>query len=75
MKGEFREYNWNDIMRLILEDAGVENKDQQEQLCDMRFRCVAGFNVPSEYRETIVELRVYDKPKMARLEEHLGDVQ
>ena len=71
MKGNFREYNWRDILRLIHADAGLSTEEQQRTLGEVWY--VGKFAPPEHERDTCVRVNVYDKPFGERLQEHAGE--
>ena len=70
MTGKFREYNWRDIKRLILQDAGLPTDEQQRAQGEMWF-CGA-FQEPEHISDTVIRVQTYDKPFNERIKEHAG---
>ena len=71
MGGQFREYNWRDITRLIHKDMGLDTDALQRTHGEMW--CVGGFTPPVHEKDTCIRLMKYDKEFDKRLEEHVGD--
>ncbi len=72
MSGKFREYNWNDIKRLILADAGLLTEEDQRTKGEIWY--TGNFNEPGHLTDTCIGVQVYDKPFGERIKEHAGDV-
>ena len=69
MAGKFKEYNWEDIKRLIYNDVGLKTEPEQRMRGEMWY--IGGFSEPEHARNTCVRLQVYDKPYGERLKEHV----
>ena len=70
MAGKFREYNWNDIVKLIFEDVGLLDEPSQRTRGELWH--VGGFNPPEQNKDTCVRVQVYDKPFDERFKDHAG---
>lgn len=71
MQGEFKEYNWRDIERLIYADAGLTEEADCRTKGELWF--VGGFNPPVHERDTCVRVNVYNKTFSERIEDHAAD--
>jgi hypothetical protein len=71
MSGKFREYNWLDIMRLLMEDAGLKTDAEQRTRGDVRI--MGNIQPPSHEKDTCIRVHVYDKPFGERITEHAGE--
>jgi hypothetical protein len=72
MAGSFREYNWDDILRLVMADSGL--KTEQEQRTRGETWIVGGSLRPPEHpKDTCIRVQVYDKPFGERITEHAGE--
>jgi 7-keto-8-aminopelargonate synthetase-like enzyme len=70
MSGNFREYNWSDILKLILKDAGLEDEASQRTRGQVWY--VGSFAPPTHEKDTCIRVQVYDKPYSERIQEHAG---
>jgi hypothetical protein len=70
MSGNFREYNWSDILKLIMKDAGLE--DEVDQRTRGQVWHVGSFSPPTHEKDTCIRVQVYDKPYSERIQEHAG---
>jgi hypothetical protein len=71
MAGQFREYNWEDICRLIKKDMGL--KTDEEQRDRIQIWVVGGFKPPNHEKDTCIRVQAYDKPYSVRIQEHAGN--
>jgi hypothetical protein len=69
MQGKFIEYNWDDIQRLILKDAGLETEEEQRTRGSLWV--LGGLKTPEHSKDTCVRVQVYNKPYSERLREHV----
>ena len=72
MEGKFREYNWNDILTLILNDAGLKGEEDQRQRGETWY--VGSFDPPEHAADTCIRIKIYDKPYGVRIQEHTRSV-
>ena len=70
MSGRFLEYNWRDIERLIFADAGLTTEEDRRGLGDIWIS--SGLDIPEDQCDTCIRVKVYDKPSIERLEDHVG---
>jgi hypothetical protein len=70
MSGNFREYNWRDILRLVMQDAGLQTEDEQRKR-GQTWIIGAGFQPPTHDTDTCIRVQVYDKPFSERVKEHV----
>ena len=71
MTGKFVEYNWSDILRLILADAGLMTEEDQRQHAETWY--VGRFEKPEHIQDTCIRIKVYDKPFSERVQQHAGE--
>lgn len=69
MTGKIRHYNWNDILRLIWADAGLHSDEEARALGELWY--VGKFVEPSNIRDTVIKVEVFDKPYAERLRQHV----
>lgn len=67
--GTTREYNWEDILCLILKDMGLDPNDRQYH--DMWYH--GGFVEPRHRKDKCITITKYEKDYKERLEENLKD--
>lgn len=68
MSGNFREYNWRDILRLVMEDAGL--KTEQDRTSRGESWIYSNIQPPTHDTDTCIRVQVYDKPFGERIKEH-----
>jgi hypothetical protein len=71
MSGSFREYNWKDILRLVMKDAGLDSEADQRSR-GQAWVTGAGLTPPKCDTDTCIRINVYDKSFEQRSREHLG---
>lgn len=71
MLGQFREYNWKDIQKLIYADAGLVTDEDRRTRGELW--CVGGFRPPEHEHDTCIRLQTYDLPFSQRIKEHTKD--
>jgi len=71
MAGQFKEYNWRDIQRLIYADVGLKTDEEQRTRGELWH--IDGFAPPEHERDTCVRVQTYDKPYSERIEDHAGE--
>lgn len=71
MAGNFREYNWRDIMRLVYADAGLKTEEEQRTRGEIAYARI--LTPPQNEIDTCLRVAVYDKPFSERIKEHAGD--
>ena len=69
MGGTFREYNWRDILRLVMADAGLKT-DQDQRTRGETWIVGGSLQPPAHEADTCIRVQVYDKPFGQRIIEH-----
>ena len=70
MSGSFREYNWRDILSLVMKDAGLATEEEQRTRGETWI--VGGsLKPPVHEADTCMRVQVYEKPYGERLREHV----
>ena len=72
MAGTFKEYNWDDIIKLIYADAGLKTDAERRSLGSLY---LMGGLTPPHHKDTCVQVYVYSKPLNERVKEHIGDLK
>lgn len=70
MSGSFREYNWRDILRLIMADAGLKTEEAQRVRGEAWI--MGNLTPPPHETDTCVRVQVYDKSFSDRIRQHAG---
>jgi len=66
MTGRTFEYNWDDIVKLIYNHAGLESETEQRTRGDMW--CQGSFAPPKIPKDICIRVTVYDKPASERFD-------
>ncbi len=67
--GMTREYNWEDILCLILKDMGLDPKDRKYH----EIWYTGGFGPPKHVKDQCIRVTKYEKDYKDRLEENVRD--
>lgn len=71
MSGSFREYNWRDILRLVMQDAGLKTEEAQRTRGET-WIIGGNFTPPTNEIDSCIRVQVYDKTFSDRIREHAG---
>jgi hypothetical protein len=68
MTGKFKEYNWRDILRLVMADAGLKSEEDQRTLGETWI--IGKFTPPEHEGDTCIRVNVYEEPFETRIKKH-----